>query len=387
MTMPSHRLTIRAAAGAFLLAAVAASVHFVYASQERHEAAPAAKAATPGLLTFAPDAPQLASLAIAAVHSDLLPVAEPVNGRIVYDENRTARISAPVAGRVLSLRAEAGDAVRQGAVLALIDAPDLAAAQADLSKARADEQHKRLAQVRAQQLFDGEVLPRKDLESAEADLNQASAETRRAAQRLQNLQASGNDGAQLGLRAPLAGMVAERQINPGQEVRPDLPAPLFVVSDLHQLWVLVDVPEHSAGAVHAGQAVTLQTDAYPGQSFAAKVERVGLALDPVTHRVTVRCTVDNPELRLKPEMFVRVAFAADEGGARAVALPNSSLFTEGRYEHVFVETRPGTFMRRRVHVALRGQDASYVDQGVADGERVVTAGAFLLNAEDSTHAQ
>ncbi len=385
--MRFHRLPIRAAAGAALLAAVAAGVHFVYASQDRHAPAPAVRPATPGQLRFAPDAPQLASLVIAPVHSELLPLAEPVNGRVTYDENRTARISAPVAGRVLALRAEAGDAVRQGAVLALIDAPDLAAAQADLSKARADEQHKRLAQARAQQLFDGEVLPRKDLESAEADLHQASAETRRALQRLQNLQASGSDGAQLGLRTPLAGMVAERQINPGQEVRPDLPAPLFVISDLHHLWVLADVPEYNAGAVHAGQAVTLQADAYPGRTFAARVERVGLALDPVTHRVTVRCTVDNAALQLKPEMFVRVAFAAGEGGARAVALPNSSLFTEGRYEHVFVETRPGSFVRRRVHVALRGQDASYVDQGVADGERVVIAGAFLLNAEDSAHAQ
>ncbi|MBA5690757.1 efflux RND transporter periplasmic adaptor subunit, partial [Duganella sp. LX47W] len=85
--------------------------------------------------------------------------------------------------------AEPGDSVRRGAVLASLDAPDLATAQADWRKAQADEGRKRMAYERAQALFGGEVLARKDYESAQADLAQASAETRRAAQRLSNLNA------------------------------------------------------------------------------------------------------------------------------------------------------------------------------------------------------
>jgi membrane fusion protein, heavy metal efflux system len=385
--MSTQRYFNRAAAAVAVLAAVAASVHFVHASQAPHAATPAAPKPAPDSISFDANAPQWSSLKVSALASGALPVAEPVNGRITYDENRTARVSSPIAGRVTALRAEAGDSVRRGAVLASLDAPDLATAQADWRKAQADEGRKRMAYERAQALFGGEVLARKDYESAQADLAQASAETRRAAQRLSNLNAGPHDDGSFGLRSPIDGVVAERQLNPGQEVRPDLPNPLFVVTDLRHLWLVVDVPERGAGAIAAGQAVALETDAYPGVQFEARVERVGQTLDPVTHRIQVRCAVDNADLRLKPEMFARVSFMARDGAHHAVQLPNSALFVEGRYEYVFVETHPGRFQKRRVGIALRGHDSSYADAGLHGGERVVTEGAFLLNAEVAAHAE
>jgi len=139
--------------------------------------------------------------------------------------------------------------------------------------------------------------------------------------------------------------------------------------------------------VHAGQAVDLETDAYPERRFSAVVQRVGLTLDPATRRIQVRCAVDNADLALKPEMFARVTFETDRRGASAVPLPNTSLFMEGMYESVFVETSANTFAKRRVHVALRGHQDSYIDSGLRAGERVVTEGAFLLNAEAGDHAR
>jgi len=384
------------AAAIALIIAIGAGLHFVHAAQEKKEeaATPAAPKPSSGELTFGPNAPQLSSLKISATQSVPLPVSAPVNGRVAYDENRTARISSPIAGRVLSLGAEPGDKVAQGAVLAVLDSPDLATAQADWSKAEADEAHKKAGFERAKLLFDGEVLARKDYESAEADYRQAAAETRRAAQHLKSLNAAGQADGNFSLRSPIAGLLAEKQINPGLEVRPDLPNALFVVTDLSHLWVLVDVPERSAAAIHTGQAVAIETDAYPDQRFAATVERVGLTLDPGTRRIQVRCVVDNPDFKLKPEMFARVSFLAaadakDGKGATAMAiqLPNTSLFVEGMYDFVFVETKPGTFVKRRVGVALRGRDSSFVDRGLKAGERVVTEGAFLLNAEDTANAQ
>ncbi|GJI93283.1 hemolysin secretion protein D [Duganella caerulea] len=381
-------LTLRKLVAALLLGgALAASLHFVYASQERP--APAAPAPAPsGLVRFDAGAPQLSALKIGVAALAPLPVSEPVNGRLAYDDNLTARISSPIAGRVTALHGELGEPVRAGAVLAVIDAPDLGTAQADWAKARADEQRKRLALERARDLLQAGVLPRKDEEAADADFQQARAETLRAAARLRNLHADGG-GAEgsFSLRSPVAGVIAERQINPGLEVRPDLAAPLFVVTDLHRLWLLVDLPERSAAAVHAGQAVDLETDAYPGRRFAAVVQRVGLTLDPATRRIQVRCAVDNADLALKPEMFARVSFETDRRGASAVPLPNTSLFMEGMYESVFVETSANTFAKRRVHVALRGHQDSYIDSGLRAGERVVTEGAFLLNAEAGDHAR
>lgn len=369
------------------IGAAMAGVHYVSAAQGRMPAAAPRESAQPGEVKFAPNAPQLSSLKVASVTEVPLPASDAINGRIAYDENVTTRITSPVAGRVIALHAEIGDTVPRGAVLAEIDSPDLASAEADWRKAQADEVRKKLAFERAKTLFDGEVFARKDYEAAEADYQQAKAETKRAGLRMRNLHADGREDGKFGLKTLIGGIVADKQINPGLEVRPDLPNPLFIVTDLARLWVLVDVPERSAADIHPGQVVTLETDAYPDQRFAATVDRVGLVLDPGTRRIQVRCSVMNSDRKLKPEMFARVSFVAGDGGKKAIPLPNTSLFAEGIYSYVFVEKQPGTFEKRRVNVMVKGHDRSFVSAGLASGERVVTEGAFLLNAEAAGDAQ
>lgn len=331
--------------------------------------------------------PRSASLKIARVQAQPMPLADAVAAKIAYDEGHTSRIASPVLGRVVAAPVEVGDSVRAGQALAQLDSPDLATAQADLRKALADQERKRLALERARQLSGAGVLARRDLENADADFRQADAETRRARQRVRNLNAEGAADGRFALRASIAGTVADKQMNPGQEVRPDQAAPLIVVSDLRHVWAVADVPERLAVGLRRGQGVMVETDAWPGRVFQARVERIGVAVDPVTRRVQVRCELDNADGALKPDMFVRVAFVGDAQGKQGVRLPNTALFTEGQYSYVFVEAAPGAFRKRRVAVAVGGAENSYVADGLASGERVVVEGALLLNAEAASHAR
>lgn len=377
----------RFGAGAVALVAVAAAAHWLMPTP-----APAAvPAAAPKLRlddgNISLTDSQRSFLKIAPVSSQPMPVADPVAARIAYDETRTSRISSPVLGRVLAAKVEVGDSVRAGQVLAELDSPDLATAQADLRKALADEERKRLALDRARQLYGADVLARRDLENADADFRQADAETRRARQHVHNLNAEGSGDGRYAVRAPIAGIVADKQINPGLEVRPDQAAPLLVVSDLRQVWAIADVPEKLAVALHRGQDVLLETDAWPGQQFKAKIDRIAVAVDPATRRVQVRCALDNPDGRLKPDMFARVSFVSDDASAKAFQLPNTALFTEGAYSYVFIETGPGIFQKRRVNVKVGGAERSYVSDGLFGGEQVVVEGALLLNAEAASHAR
>ena len=340
----------------------------------------------PGVVHFDRGEPQLSAIRAEPVATEAMPAADPVNGRLVYDENVTSRISSPIAGRVIALRAGVGDQVSRGAALVEIDSPDLAMAEAELSKATSEEARKRLAFERSKNLYDNEVIARKEFESAEADYRLAQADTRRTSQRLRNLQSSGHENGKFLLRSPLAGVVVERNVNPGQEIRSDNQAPLFLVTNTTQLWVLVDVPEKSLSHVHIGQKVSLETDAWPNQLFNATVERIGVAVDPVTRRVQVRCSIKNADLKLKPEMFARVSFLAN-GEVKGIRVHNTSLVTEGIYVYVFVETEPGTFHKRQVKLALRGNDHSFVESGLAEGDRVVVEGALLLNSEAAADAQ
>ena len=341
----------------------------------------------PGTVSFPAHGVQLASIRVMTARRVPLPVSEPLFGRIAYDENRTTRISSPVTGRVTKLKVELGDKVAKFDTLAELDAPDLATAQADLQKARADESRKTRAFARARLLFDGQVMAAKDYESAQADVEQASAETRRAAQRLKNLHATGGQDGIFWLRAPLAGTVSERQVNPGQEVRPDLANPLFVITDLDYLWAIVDVPEQVAAGIHEGTRVSVTSDAWPDEHFAVTVEKVAPVLDPTTRRVQVRCAVRNVSRKLKPEMFAKVSFLSDATNQQAIALPNTSLYVDGLASFVFVQTAPGTFVKRRVSIARSSGDITFITDGIADGERVVVEGAFLLNAEVKGNVQ
>lgn len=374
---------------AVIVSVAAAIVMIVERRSEHEEASREHKPAAPhepGIVRFGAGAPQLSSIRSLVVNAVSMPSADPVNGRFAYDENVTSRISSPLTGRVIKLNADVGRTVNRGAALLEIDAPELAAAEADLSKTKSDEHRAKLAYERTRTLYEREVIARKELELAEAEFQQAQADNHRAALRMRNLYASGNENGRFLLRSPISGMVVDRQVNLGQEVRPDLQNPLFVVTDLSRLWVYADVPEKSLGNIHVGQTVSLETDAYPEQKFQAKVERIGMVVDPSTRRVQVRCTISNQDLRLKPEMFARVSFMAD-GERKGIEIPNTSLVIDGIYSWVFVEKSAGVFEKRQVKLIGRGNDHSFVESGLAAGEKVVTEGALLLNSEAAEHAQ
>lgn len=336
--------------------------------------------AEPDVVRYPAGAPQISSIKVAEVDEFPVPLAEPLNARVAYDENVTTRVSSPIAGRVVSLRAQPGDEVRAGAVLAVMDSPDLAAARSDLDKAQADETRKRVAQERAKLLVEGGVLARKEFENAEADYLQARAETVRATRRLSNLVPGGQGDGQYSLRAPLGGVVVERKLNPGVEVRPDLPDPLFVITDPRRLWVLIDLPERNLSKVELGHTVSIEVDAWAGERFEGHIVKVGDIVDPATRRIQVRCSVDNPLRKLKPEMYARVTLLAD-ANRRAVRVPNSALVTEGVYSFVFVEREPGVYMRKKVSFVVQDRDFGYIASGLGRGERVVVQGALLISAE------
>ncbi len=381
--MKQMKRTFVLKAGALLLALAALGVGIArYAAPTGEKgtvpaAAPAVASAASGdglSLRFAEGAPQLAYLRIEATAAYPVPLLEALNGRLTYDDNVTARVFSPVAGRILSLPVQAGDSVRAGQPLLTLDVPDYA----DLRKAESDRATKRAAFERAKVLFENEVVARKDFEAAENDLRAANAEVERSQARLRSLTPlAGQAG--FALRAPLAGVVTERQASPAMEVRPDQSNPLFVVSDPKHLWAIAELPEKDLAKLRVGQTVSIEVDAYPERRFAGRVLAIGDVLDAQSRRVPVRCEVRNDERLLKPEMFARIT--PESEGEKLPRVPNTALVTEGLHVYVFVEKAPGLIGKREVRLSFRGHAASFVGSGLRAGERVVTTGALLLNAE------
>ncbi|MBR7792022.1 efflux RND transporter periplasmic adaptor subunit [Undibacterium sp. FT147W] len=378
-----------------LIALIFAGVAVIYsakrvtATEKKTDATQTAKAEI-GKINYPANAPQLASIKLATISEVSLPIADTMNGKLAYDENVTSRVSSPVAGRVIRSSVEIGDYVKKDSPLLILDSPDMATADADFAKAKADQQRKKLNLDRAQKLLEQEVIARKDVESAEADYLQAAAETKRAGLRMRNLNAHGSENGQFVLKAPISGLITDKQINPGLEVRPDAATPLLTITDLNRLWVLVDVPERYISNIKNGQKIQLEFDAYPDQIFDALVDRVGLALDPMTRRIQIRGILNNKDGKLRPEMFARVSFLAD-GDKKAFRIPNAALIVEGLYNYVFLEKRPGEFQKQKINIVRKDRDVSYADVAsnaeLNNKQRIVEEGALLLNAEVASHAQ
>ncbi|QMW23302.1 efflux RND transporter periplasmic adaptor subunit [Sandaracinobacteroides saxicola] len=372
--MPASRKTLIAAAVAL---AVAVLAWFTLRPEPAPDAAPPVSA-TPGVIAFAPNAPELDSIRLAKAVQVPLPLSGDLNARLAVDEDATGRVASPVAGRVTRILRDLGDSVARGDALAILDAPDLGAAQADLARAQADARLKAEALRRARDLYQGQAIARRELEAAEADAAEASAERQRAALRVGNL-GSGSAGENLTLRAPVAGIVIARTANPGEQVQPGGDA-LFVVSDPKRLWLLIDLPESDIARARLNESVDFTVDAWPGRRFTGRIARVSPAVDPVTRRVQVRVAVANPDLALKPEMFARARIAANDGRT-GLQVPNTALIEDGVRNFVLVAETPSRFRRVPVTVASRGTSNSYITGGIAPGTTVVGDGALLLNAQ------
>ena len=328
------------------------------------------------------DSPQEANLRIETVTEMVAPTAEPFNGKISFDENFTSRISSPVLGRATKLHAQIGDTVKAGQVLVSIDSPDLGGAIADYRKAIADLELKRKALERSQMLLDGGVIAHKDFESSEADMAQSQAEAIRTKGRLKNLNIDSNSVASaetFTLKAPMAGVIVDRQINVGNEVRPDANTPLFIITNPSHLWATIDLPERDLSKISLGQPISIQVDAYQNESFTGRIQSIGTMVDPVTRRIQVRCSVESKN-KLKPEMYARIT-PLNNRNQKAIRIPNSALITEGLYSYVFVEISPGHLKKRRVTLDVQEREYATVKAGLTEGEKLVVSGAILLNSE------
>ena len=301
-----------------------------------------------------------------------------LSGRLAWDEDRTARVYAPYAGRIERLLASVGQPVAKGQALALISSADIGQAQADLHKSEADQALAKAAVARARDLAEAGIIARKDLEQAEADLARSSAEGARAKARLGQYGVAATAVNQsLTLASPLAGVVVERNSNTGAEVRADVQgAALFTVSDPGSLWAAIDVDETQLALLKPGQVLELSAAAWPDQRFAATVLAVGESVDPASRTVKVRARVANAERKLKAEMFVTAHVKAVGGLPR---VPADAVFLRGERQQVFVAKGNGHYERRAVTVRAAGPQQWQVVSGLTVGEKVVVGGSLYLS--------
>jgi len=313
-------------------------------------------------------------------------------GRLIWDEDRTVRVQAPFAGRVVRPMAAVGDTVRAGQAIAEMSSPEFSSA---IAEARSADNELRLAQDnlnRVRELHDAGIVSLRELRQAQSDEAGKTIEKVRAQTRLNQLGAV--DGPTFFLRAPIAGVVVERAVNTGQEFRPDSPgSPLFVITDPTRLWVRLDATEADlirVSGVALGTPIAVVSAAYPTRKFPGTLAYIGDTIDAESRTFRLRGSVPNPERLLKGEMFVTASFPVPTSMSSESLhnLPSSAVMLVGGKHFVFVVEPDGGFTRKQVKITREIANRIEV-QGLIDGQRVVTEGNLFLQqivAEARAHA-
>jgi cobalt-zinc-cadmium efflux system membrane fusion protein len=352
-----------------------------------HEASPdqsGGPKVTGDTISFPADSPQLASLELAPAELRM-PVSTELSGRLMWNDDVTVRVFTPFAGRVRKITADVGQMVETNESLAEVESPDFGQAQADARKAESDLKLAERNLARERELFAHGAAPQKDVEAAEDAQAQAKAEQARAVSKIAAYGATVDSADEIFvLRSPLAGMVVDKSVNPGQEIRPDqmlanipeITAPLFVVSDPAHLWIQIDATEVDLPHLQPGHEFTFTTRAFPDQTFTGRVDKVSEFIDPNTRTIKVRGSVDNPIRLLKAEMFVNVSLP--DGEASNISVPAAAVFLKGDKHYVFIQEKTGQFTRQEVAIGSEEAGRVLILNGLQAGQQVVTDGCVFL---------
>jgi RND family efflux transporter MFP subunit len=323
-------------------------------------------------VTLKDGAPQWSAIEVAPASPGAPHWSDPVPARIVFDETRTSRLGAPLAGRVTLVAVERGARVRAGAPLFTVASPNLAELRSERDKARVERDAARLTLARTQALVEGQALPGKELVAARQQVAEAELAVRVAEQKLGTLHVTATGDSSFTVTAPRDGVVVEKNLAVGQEVDTST-ASLLAISDLSVVWVVADLFEADLGTLRAGaQASIVAGD----ETITGVVDQVSAMVDPERHTIPVRVKLDNRDGALRPNAHVQLRFL-DPAPAK-VELPASAVMSDGATSYVYV--REGHELRRlaiSVGAAHAGKVA--VLDGLAPGQAVVTRGAILLD--------
>jgi membrane fusion protein, heavy metal efflux system len=342
----------------------------------------AASNAQANLFTVPQD--QLAHIQLYSVHATNLQRILRLPGSVAYNAFKTTPVVSAIGGPVARIVAAPGMHVKRGQPMLYVSSPDFSQLRATYLKAAdayalADKNY-----TRSKDLYQHHAIAEKDLLDSESARTQAEADMQSAEQGLRILGIKDPQAAlkntsapEVPVLAPIDGEVVEQTVAPGQLLQPGQ-TQCFTISDMNTVWVLVNVYQNDLAYVRVGDAVTIQADAYPQQKFSGKISYVAAALDPASRTLQARIVTDNPQEKLKKDMYVTAIVQAGTI-ANAFAVPDAAVLRNSENEpFVYVKAAQNQFAQRRIEIGQSIGGETQVKQGLQPGDNVVAQGALFL---------
>ena len=377
-----RRFVLMAGLSAALLIAAATAA---CSRDKQVEAATEASGDQPHLFSVSPD--QMAHLKVVTVQPTSMQRVLQLPGTVAYNGFDTTPVISQISGPVSRVVVVPGQEVRAGQPLMYVSSPDFAQLRSNYIKASDAHALAHTNYTRAQDLYEHHAIAQRDLQEAESAEIQAQADLDAAEQALRVVGITHPSALaksatpEVPVVAPISGEVVERLVAPGQLLQAGN-TQCFTISNMHSVWVMVNVYQQDLGSVHVGDEAKIQSDAYP-DVFSGKISYVGAALDPNTRTLQARVVTANPKEKLKKDMYVTVTLQAGTV-ANALTVPDAAILRNDNNEpFVYVDTGGNKFGERQVELGERGKGQTQIVSGLKPGDRVIADGSLFMQFQNS----
>jgi cobalt-zinc-cadmium efflux system membrane fusion protein len=334
-------------------------------------------------------ASQLNAITIEPAWTSAFTIEREALGTIDYDQDQAVQVFSPYPGKIVLAFASLGDEIKAGQPLYTVDSPDLIQAESTLIGAAATFSLTSNELARVRDLAGTNGVSQRELEQSASD-EQASEGALKAARdavrlfgktdvEIDRIAASRQIDPALVVRSPVNGRVTARNAQPGLLVQPGAtPAP-YSVADLSTKWMVANVTEGDSPLLREGQHVRARVMAYPERTFAGRISRLGVGVDPTTHRVMLRCDLVDPKDELRPGMLASFTIEVREP-ITSVSVPLTGVVRNGDGTMAaWVTADRHRFSQRLLDIGLQQNGLYQVLGGLKEGELVVTNGAIFLS--------
>lgn len=339
-------------------------------------------------ITLGPDVARQINLQFHSLELRTLAETLAANAETQYPPSRYSRVAPRISGVIRDVSVVLGDDVERGAPLATIESSEFGQAKADHLRDLAVLKLRQQTYEREKSLFEAKVASGRQMQEAKTALEEAELTAQHSAQRLGALGLSADQIKQvvdakdtspvMQVVAPFKGSVVEASAVPGEIAAPD--RPIFGVADVGRLWLSIDVYEADLSRVEKEQRVTFTVSGLPNQRFPGKIVAIAGEVDDRTRTVRVFADVKNVQGLLKAKMFGRAEISVKAPEPKLL-VPRDAVQNDGDCTLVFVSPVPDIFQARKVQLGTAYENGFEVLGGLAEGERVVTTGSFLLKTE------
>jgi len=316
--------------------------------------------ATPGTVSISPQIVQSLGVTTAKAHTRSLSEAVAASGIVEVAEDRIIHVHPRVSGWVERLTVTTdGQPVNQGDILYTLYSPELVNAQEEYLLARS-RNNRSLINAARDRLTALQLPPKV----------------------IQNLDKTGNVQQQIAFEVPQEGYVTNLNIRPGFYVTPG--TTMLAIASLKTVWITASIPQRYADILKTEQELNVTLPALPGETFSARVDFIYPELDSQTRTLKVRLVLDNPEGRLKPNMFATISF--DTPRNESLSIPRSALIRTAANDRVVLALGNGEFRSTAVAVGRITADYAEITAGLEEGDEVVMNGLFLIDSESAVDA-